>query len=204
MASASVRVFVAATCLGLVGALCAGPAHTSLITKNLLKNGDAEAAAKGWKIAGSFTAVAYGTAGLPGIQTSQNIGGGNRLFAGGPSTAPASASQLVPIPVAWRKPVASRLAFAQVSASLGGSSTKPDAASVTVAFLDKRGKPLGSFRIGPVTAAQRGNVTALLPVEAIRSIPRACAALRVTIASSGGSGTYDDAYADNVELRLLQ
>jgi hypothetical protein len=204
MASFCARAFAAASCLGLLAILLAGPAHTSLVTKNLLKNGDAEVgpaatdtktavAPRFWTTVGSFSEVAYGTPGLPGPQTSANIGGGKHFFAGGPSTTPASITQSIKIPGNWKKVVASGLAFAQLSAYLGGSATKPDAAVV-----------VGGFKIGPVTPAQRGNVTGMLPVQAVRAVARTCTTLRVTISSPGGTGAYDDAYADNVAVRLLQ
>lgn len=215
MASFNGRAFAAASCFGVLAILLAGPAHSSLISKNLLRNGGAElggAAADGksvvkpqsWQTVGTFTAVGYGVAGLPGTQTSANIGGGKHFFAGGPTTAPASATQLVPVPLSWRKAVAAGLAFAQLSADLGGSRTKPDAAVVVVQFLSARGKALGGFKIGPVTPAQRDNMTAMMPVQAVHAVARSSRTLRVTIASPGGTGTYDDAYADNVSLRLLQ
>ena len=215
MASFNARAFAAASCASLLAVVSAGPARSSLISKNLLRNGNAEIGAAAadtksvvkpqfWQTVGSFSSVSYGVAGMPGPQTSANIGGGKRFFAGGPTTAPASASQSVPIPASWRKVVASGLAFAQLSADLGGAQTKPDAAVVVVEFLNAKGKSLGGFKIGPVTPAQRGNTTGMMPVQAVRSVARGCRTLRVTIASPGGSGTYDDAYADNVALRLLQ
>lgn len=215
MASFNVRACAAAGVISVLAILSAGPAHSSLVSKNLLVNGNAElgsAAAdtktvvkpQSWKTVGSFSTVAYGVAGLPGLQTSANIGGGKRFFAGGPAPGPASATQSVPVPLSWRKIVASGLAFAQLSADLGGAHTKPDAAVVVVEFLNAQGKSLGGFKIGPVTPAQRANTTGMMPVQAVRRVARTCRTLRVTIASPGGSGTYDDAYADNVALRLLQ
>ena len=215
MASFTVRAIVVAGGVGLLVFLGAGPAQSSLISKNLLVNGNAELGAaatdtktvvkpQAWKTVGSFTSVSYGVAGMPGLQTSANIGGGKHFFAGGPTTAPASASQSVPVPASWRKAVASGRTFAQLSANLGGSQMKPDAAVVIVQFLDVKGKPLGGFKIGPVTPAQRGETTGLVPEQAVHSVARACRSVRVTIASPGGTGVYDDAYADNVALRLLQ
>jgi hypothetical protein len=215
MASFRVRAFAVATCLGLLGGVGAGPARTSLISKNLLVNGNAEKGAAandakntvrplGWTTVGSFSAVSYGIAGLPSVQTSMNIDGGNHFFAGGPTIAPASATETVAIPAAWRTVVASGRAFAQMSAYLGGSQAKRDAAFVVVGCLNAKRKSLGGFKIGPVTATRRGNLTELLPVQATHVVARTCTSIRVTIASTGGSGTYDDAYADNLVLRLLQ
>ncbi|MHB8468822.1 MAG: hypothetical protein ACYDCH_03585 [Gaiellaceae bacterium] len=215
MASFTVRAFAVASCLCLLAVAWPAPARSSLITRNLLINGGAELGPaattptqivrpRSWKTIGSLTAVRYGVSGLPGNVTSQNIGGGRQFFAGGPNTAPASATQVVRIPVAWRKLVASGLAFAQLSADLGGSQTQPDAAVVAVQYLSSTGKVLGGFKVGPVGPAQRQNLTGMLPVQAVRGIARKTAAIRVTIASAGGTGAYNDAYADNVALRLLQ
>ena len=215
MASFNVRAVAVAGSVGLLVIVLAGPAQSSLISKNLLANGNAELGAaatdtktvvkpQAWKTVGSFSSVTYGVAGLPGLQTSANVGGGKRFFAGGPSIAPSSASQSVVIPASWRAVVESGLAFAQLSADLGGSQAKPDAAVVVVEFLNGRGKSIGGFKIGPVTPAQRDNMTGMLPVQAMHRVAPGCRSVRVTIASPGGSGIYDDAYADNVALHLLQ
>ena len=192
-------------------ALVAAPGAFGVGGLNLVQNGSAElgtvapddssiVAPTGWTTSGNFTAALYGASGLPGADAT--VAGGKALFAGGPSNASSTATQTVAVPSSWVKVVRAGRAKATISAALGGWEGQGDAATVTYLFLDASGSSIGSARIGPISAAQRGSVTKLLPVSKVISVPAGTRSVKVTIAAIRGSGSYNDGYADNVSLRL--
>ena len=85
----------------------------------------------------------------------------------------------------------------------GGFRTDDDAMSVTASFIDSADSPLGSLTIGPVTAADRGNRTVLLPRSASQAVPIGTRRIIVRLDAIRANGSYNDAYADNVELNLI-
>ncbi|WP_435177334.1 hypothetical protein [Actinacidiphila sp. bgisy145] len=91
----------------------------------------------------------------------------------------------------------------ELSGDLGGYATQSDYATVTAAFVDDQGGTLGSGVIGPVTAAQRGNVSSLVHQAWYGTVPDGTAKVVVTIATVGvSSGANSDGTADNLDLRI--
>jgi hypothetical protein len=64
------------------------------------------------------------------------------------------------------------------------------------------GAPLGSVSIGPVTAADRGDLTELLPRSTRVREPPATRTISVTMHATGQDSAYNTAYADNLSLTL--
>ncbi|WP_103888420.1 NHL domain-containing protein [Actinacidiphila yanglinensis] len=90
-----------------------------------------------------------------------------------------------------------------LTGAIGGYTTQADYATVTAAFEDAKGTTLGSAVIGPVDAAQRGNVTSLVPEAAAGTVPAGTAQVVVTVASTGVSAGYGiDGRADNLNLTI--
>jgi len=181
------------------------PVAASAVMGNAVRNGNAESgkaaagdssivAPAGWKTTGNFTAVRYGGSGIPATSVAKAIRGGKAFFAGGPSNRSSSATQTVSVRTGYRTAV--------LSAALGGWSSQSDAATVRYRWLDAAGKALGTSVLGPVTPAQRGNVTKLITVHKTVKIPAKARRVAITIAAIRGSGSYNDGYADNVSLRL--
>ena len=56
--------------------------------------------------------------------------------------------------------------------------------------------------VGPVTAADRGNVTTLLRREQRVTVPAGTRSLAVVIRTTRAAGAYDDGYADNISVVL--
>jgi hypothetical protein len=161
----------------------------------------------GWHRTGKFDVVRYGTSGFPTVSFGQGIHGGKNFFTGGPSDAtvdPVSAvTQTVSVA---RSAVAidAGTMRATLAGYLGGYSTQKDAATATATFLDGGGQKLKSIRIGPVTAAQRQNVTTLLARTAKAPVPAKTRSIELTIrAIRAEGGGYNDGYADNVALTLV-
>jgi hypothetical protein len=64
-------------------------------------------------------------------------------------------------------------AVARLSAYLGGALAYPDAMSASADFLDAAGSVRGRIVLGPVTPADRHNVTTLLRREGEQTVPPA-------------------------------
>jgi hypothetical protein len=184
------------------------PAALSQSGTNLLQNAGAEAGAgvtnstavavpPGWKPAGPFTAVAYGSPGFP------VSGPGKNFFAGGPGASRSSGTQVVDV-----SPYAAAIDASGIQATLsgflGGFETQEDSATVEATFLDQSGAPLSSeeLRIGPVTMAQRDRQTKLLRRTATAAVPPQTRKVEVVITAERASGFYNDGYADDVSLIL--
>lgn len=162
--------------------------------ENLIFNGDAEvergyssydgpdASVPGWDDPGWMTVIAYGAPdGFP-------AGGGN-FFAGGREDS--HMTQTIDI--------SGLTGTFTLSAKLGGFSTQPDAATLSVRFLDAGGADLGGATIGPVTVEDRGGVTGLLHRESSGAVPRGAAAAVVRLEAKRVVGA-NDGYADDLSL----
>ena len=91
----------------------------------------------------------------------------------------------------------------ELSGDLGGYSTQSDYATVTATFQDAKGATLSTAAIGPVTAAQRGNVSSLIPQAWYGNVPAGAKKLLVTIDTVGvSSGANSDGTADNLNLTI--
>ncbi len=191
-----------------IGVLAVTPTvGTRVSAGNLVQNGDAEAGAgatgndvvppPGWSTSGAFTAARYGASGFPPAPA----GGGSNLFAGGPAQALSTATQTVSVSSSGADIDAERMR-ATLAALLGGWEGQEDSATVQATFLDVSGGALGSMAVGPVTAADRGGKSALLPRSASARVPPGTRSVRVVITSRRASGIYNDGYADNVSLIL--
>jgi hypothetical protein len=190
------------------------PASTPLPAGNLIANPGAEEGAAApsdaqqppvprWSTSGNLTQVAYGaTGGFPEVTTGGQLNGGHAFFAGGPSNPMSSASQDVNVASAASQIDASQVKVT-LSALLGGFGGQEDSATVTAKFLGGGGEAIGdAVTIGPVTDAQRGGKTTLVPAGATRDVPPHTRRIMVTIAATRTGGVYNDGSADNVSLTL--
>jgi FG-GAP-like repeat/Thrombospondin type 3 repeat len=188
-------------------------AGAPLHAANLLANGGAEEgvgdstlfaspAVPSWTSTGPLTFVRYSTFGfVPRQPAAQGWEGGEEFFSGGPSNGLSSAAQTVAVPVA---PVSidAGLASATLTADLGGYRLVNDRMQVTAQFLDGAGTPIGSFTIGTVTAADRGNLTTLVRRTGTQPMPSGTRSIQVILTAIGASPGYNTAYADNVLLTV--
>ncbi len=160
----------------------------------------------GWtREEGKATAVRYGVSGLPSLLTAPPIRGGNAFLAGGPGSGDGALSQTVDVSASAAS-IDAGLAGMHLSGLLGGYRTQNDRAQVTATFLDAAGAAIGTpLQIGPVTAADRKNITTLLARSATAKLPAGTRRVRVRFqatADTSATGTYDDGYADNLTLTL--
>ena len=179
---------------------------------NLLTNPGAEAGtgstdsscgaggtAPGWTASGGFTVVQYGTSGYPSTAVSSAIGGGANFFTGG-CTASAAATQTIDVS-AYAAAIDAGHVRLTLSGYLGGYLSQEDNAQVRVDFSNGDCCS-GSVTIGPVTATDRGDQTALLARSAEATVPPGTRALVVNLLFTRVTGTDDDGSADNLSVSL--
>ncbi len=187
----------------LVVVVAAAVAGAAVPSGNLLRDPGAELGGYGeWDTANGFAIESYGAEFRPSQAAGAAIGGGTKVFAGGSDANSSSATQVVDVTASAAEIDASSVT-AQLSAYLGGVDDEGDYATVTADFLPASADtPLGTTTIGPVTAADRANRTALLQRTATVAVPTGTRRIRVTIAATRLVGVYTDGYADNLSLVL--
>jgi hypothetical protein len=161
-------------------------------------------AVPGWTTAkGSmFTAVAYGASGgFPSAGSPGPANRGKNFFAGGCSGSTNSASQIDSL-ASYTKLINSGKATFKLSAWLGGYSSQGDYVTLTVTWKSAKGAVLGHKTIGPVTPAQRKDVTGMLLRSATGKVPAAARKADITLRMVREDGEYDDGYADNLSLTI--
>ncbi len=182
--------------------------------RNLVRNGDAEAAAgspagafvglPGWTNSGTLmTALPYNApGGFPSVPTDTvPANHGDNFFAGGVS-AGAGGNQTIDL-----SPFAGFIDTGGVSydfsADLGGYLDQGDNAMVEADFRDQSSALLTQVFLGPVTAADRGNLTGLLHRETSAPVRAGTRSVQLFVTLSMVNGPYNDGYADNIALMLL-
>lgn len=146
---------------------------------------------------GNFTAVKYGIPGFPPIKESTRIGGGDHFFAGGPEDHESRAIQVIDISDHSDLIDRSKLKVV-VRAQQAGWLTGLDTGEVVVAFLDVDGNILGEVRGRKVA----GTNSSFQQVIRHKFIPPKTRRLRVLLHAVRGTGTYLDAYFDNIDVRI--
>jgi hypothetical protein len=202
----SAMAFLVATAVVATAHPAAGP--------NLIRNGGADAgpgamnastvaaSLPGWTRTPGFTTVKYAAGGgFPDATIAGPIGGRANFFAGGPNAATSSATQVVNV-TRFKVPIDAGQRVATLTAHLGGYAGHGDSMSVTATFLSEAGKTLGVVKIGPVTVAERQEITALIQKSASKPVPKKTRSIKVTLAAKRVVPSYNDAYADNVSLTL--
>jgi hypothetical protein len=155
----------------------------------------------GWVVTGPFTVVQYGAPDFLTAADSARLGGGANFFAGGPTNPASAAAQTIDVSQAAPEIDAGRVT-ATLSALLGGFATQEDRATVTATFISATAASLGTVRLQPVTAAERGSVTTLIPRSASGAVPAGTRGIAVRIDAIRDAGAYNDGYIDNVSLTL--
>ena len=160
--------------------------------------------------ASGFTAAGYGTHDyFPTAEVAKRIGGGKQFLYAGPYRGQhvahsSRASQTLPVAGAATEIDAGGV-NACLSAYLGGQRNWTQYKIwAELEFLSAEGARLGQFRIGPVTASQRKNLTTLLRRQASRPVPRGTRQLRVVLAADSTVGGATYGYADNVAVGLTR
>lgn len=195
--------------------LSAAPVIGSAATfgDNLVVNGDAESSTggsgdpigpvTGFVTTGEFTVVAYATGG--GYPTAADPGPANRgmnFFSGGSDANDSTGMQAIDVS-AGASAIDGGSSTFDLSAWLGGFASQDDQTTITLAFLDGSGAAIGTgVVLGPVTAADRADLTGLLFRETTGFVPVGTRTIDLTLDMRKFAGYADDGYADNVSLVL--
>lgn len=184
--------------------LLAAPSALAQFNTNLLVNPGAQAAVggdgsssfagnlPGWTVGGEMMAIAYALGcpqGYP-CATPADPGPaspGLNHFTGG-NVATSTATQLVGFSFAAGALAAGGVSFS-LSGWLGGYASQDDSFSLLLTWLNPVGSPISQTSLGPVTAADRGNVTALLFREVSGLVPSNAVSARLGVTSMRVSGT---------------
>lgn len=184
---------------------------SSVLGRNLVVNGDAEAdqglpkvvGAKGWATTGRFTAVNYGYDDYPTSQAPGPSDRGYRFFSGGSDDAVSTASQAIDVSSAGSAIDAGKVKY-KFSAWIGGFSSQRDYATVTATFYNASHARLNSVQLGPVTSADRQGITALLRRQASGAVPAGTRTIGIKVVATRFEGANNDGYTDNISLTLSQ
>ncbi len=191
-----------------------GAQPTPQYNRNLIRNGDAESGAgsptgafvgtPNWIVTAGrgFTAVPYNAAGGFPTTDMAPANHGYNFFAGGNLYSPSTADQLFNVSTISADIDAGRVKYA-LSADLGGFQDQDDSALLLAAFYDGAFMLIGNpVQIGPVTAADRGNVTGFRNRSENGVVPSGTRTIRVQVEMIMVTGPYNDGYADNLSLVL--
>jgi CxxC motif-containing protein len=159
------------------------------------------------------TAVRYGAPGFPTVAQGQALGGGRSFFAGGPSAAgdndgqafnDAALQQNVPVPATAEEDIDSGNVQFTVSGCLGGYAAQDDYGFIRGTPLKANGDAITTANIIGPRAAERGNQTGLLGRTVTLPLPPGSRSIDFLLEffRYSGAGTYNDAYADNLAVRL--
>lgn len=143
------------------------------------------------------TVVKYGSAGYPSATSPGPVKRGANFVAGG-NQATSLLTHTVDVSARWRQ-VDQGVTY-DVSAWLGGYSNQEDNVRLTVTFKDANGATKGTTELGPVSAAQRNNVTGLLHRSTSGTIPIGTRKVQIQLLFTRVSGSTNDGYADNVSF----
>jgi hypothetical protein len=176
----------------------------TLPTGNLVLNPGAEAGLTGWTTfyAPAFKAVSYGApGGFPGTSVATKIGGEGRFFwAGQPgNTDEHGISQLIDVSP-WSAEIDVGNVAVRLSADVGGYLTDTDSGYVLVKDQTHTAFPA---KVGPVTPAQRNNLTDLIPLSATGDLLPGTHSISVALIGQLKQGGDADAYFDNISVQLI-
>ena len=153
----------------------------------------------GWRATGEITEVSWdASTDLPARTDPGPADRGKNFFAGGPGGTLNTATQTDALPAG-----AAGMSYI-LSACLGGWADQGDNATVTAVFRDATGAAVGTASIGPVTAEDRDNTTALLARQTQGTVSPTAMSVQVTMTMNRIDGTYNDGYADNLSLALFR
>jgi hypothetical protein len=161
----------------------------------------AKPAVPGWTSTGSFTAVRYGAPGYPTPEDGSRTAGDKNFFAGGPSAPVSTGEQAIDVSGAASEIDTGTIGFT-LSAFLGGYSSQRDNASVTANFKDGLGNVGGTQTIGPVATADRNSITGFEHRSASGAVPAGTRSIQIIVTATRVDGSYNDGYADNVNMTL--
>ncbi len=168
-------------------------------------NTSAQVPIPSWTARGA-TAIRYGVGVFPTAEDPGPSDRGLNFFAGGDAML-SSLDQTVDVS-AYAAAIDDGAVTFELSGYLGGFQDQADSTLVTLTFESGGGDALREASIGPVTATDRNNATALLPRMVHDAVPRGCRSVRVVVELTRVDAIIDavgdnDGYADNLSLVFI-
>jgi hypothetical protein len=181
------------------------------IGQELVVNGGAEAGASapsasvpaflpGWATSFGMTVLAYGTPGYPQPSDPGPVMRGNNFFMGG-QAALSLATQGVDLRACSALIEQGAVGYT-LSAYLGGLANQDDSAVLVSDFQNDQGASQTQAVLGPVTAADRNNLTGLVGRMGTGTVPVGTQRIILTVTATRVQAPDNDGYADNISLML--
>lgn len=186
----------------LCGSLSLG-AQAASYGNNLLVNGDAENGTTGWSAIADnalFSAVDYGPNWVQPTQPGP-AERGSSLFVGGSGWSYAAGTQTIDLS-AYAGAITSGQVGFSLTGWLGGWAAQGDNAIFQASFLDHSGNELGSVALGPLSPADRNEISGLFYQEALGLLPSGTTQVRFILDMERQGGGDNDGYADNLSFAL--
>jgi hypothetical protein len=187
---------VAASVCAMVAAFGATPTRVeaqTLPSANLVVNGAADNGMTGWRVYEGSVGVRALTA--PGVS--------NGTVFWGNTSAIGRADQTIWLSSQYFAAIDAGCVEVDFFAMLGGWTNQGDYAIARFEVYDRFGNRTSQTDLGPVTPAQRGNVTQLLARSARIALPSGSRRIRVEFVSARATGTNNDGYLDDIRVVLL-
>jgi hypothetical protein len=195
---------------GMAAGGAGGTAGSTTQTANLIVNGNAEAAVgstdgtpvttPGWTVTGEATAVQYDAGDFLASTDPGPADRGANFLCGGAADPVSTLSQTINV-TSYATAIDGGHATYTLSGYLGGYSSQGDNVVVQITFQGVDGA-LGTASIGPVTAADRGDVTGILLRSTTGQVPAKTRTIAVVVTMTRTDGTNNDGYCDNLSLTL--
>lgn len=208
IALATLAVFVLAASSGSPAAR-AGRPRPNPLGGNLLSNPGAEAGAASddgsvvavpnWKTFGGFTAVEYGSDGFPGTDEADHMKGGSNFLAGGGEADTSRAIQKIDVSK-WSDLIDRKRLRLKAKLWQAGYEDQADNGQLRVQFLNDKGKLVGTMRLRKVA----GTDFEFERVQGIKDVPAGTRSVRVLLIANRVTGSFADAYFDNIEVKLIR
>ncbi len=205
-------LFLVSFCVSLLLAAVSAQTHW-FFYQNIIHNPGAEDGAASpdgmsavpipeWTAMGGATVVAYGTPGdFPSVADPIPRAPGSNFFVGGPGASSSTIFQAIDVPPELWPFIDSSLGVSyMLNGWLGGFASDGDYASVAMQLKNASGDVIESNGLGPVTALDRNDATALLPRNVWGFVPWGTRRIEVAVTFTRVDGPYNNACADNIEL----
>jgi hypothetical protein len=186
----------------LITALSLTTARASSLLTNLVVNPGAEAGFDGWSVSGATRVIAYTQSGTghPTVSSPGPEDRGLSFFEGGVGGF-SSISQMIDLSfLNWE---GSNTFEFIISGWMGGWANQSDRAEIAISFFSINSASLGTFTLGPVTAADRGEETGLWYRELVSELPAGSAFAAFMVNFTRGQGDTNDGYADNFSFIII-
>jgi CSLREA domain-containing protein len=147
----------------------------------------------------NMTQIAYGAPDGYPLASEAPLGSGFQFFGGGFESQTFMLQEIDVTPLATRID-AGEITY-RVAGAFGGFLTDGDAAELALYFLSES-QTVGNVIIGGFTAADRSNLTGLLPDSAEGTLPPGTRSLEVIVQATRANGASNDGYSDALSLLL--